>query len=112
MIISGLIIGTELRKLTALRCFARMLYIPIAASVPKIVEHIAAISAMRSVCVIALLRPASASPENRLRYNSKEKPVQLPNILLSVNENTTMRAIGEYNTSRSNHKYSCLKLLI
>ena len=69
---------------------------PIAAIVPRIVEIVAAISAMTMVFWMACIRdpPPCMSPENRLAYSFVEKPVQLPRTLLSVNEKTAMNTIG------------------
>jgi hypothetical protein len=68
--------------------------IPIAAIVPNNVETDAAIRAMIKVFFIASINELFTPPVKSDEYNSVEKPVQLPNTLDSVNENTAMITMG------------------
>jgi hypothetical protein len=65
-----------------------------AATVPSIVETVAATVAIRKVFFMASIRRSLTPPEKSEVYKSAEKPVQLPKTLDSVNENIAMMMIG------------------
>jgi hypothetical protein len=76
-----------------------------AATVPSMVENIAATMAMIRVFWIALIREWWDPEVNSEVYSSVEKPVQFPSTLASVNENIAMISIGAYSIISNIHRY-------
>ena len=78
--------GMVLMKPIALRLRTRMLKMPIAARLPKRVETVAAIRAIKMVLTNAFINEWCAPVWNNDSYSFSEKPLQLPKTFASVNE--------------------------
>ena len=94
VMMSGLRIGMLFTKLTTLRLRYLRSLMPMAATVPRSVDTVAATKAMIKVFFMASMSELFTPPEKSEVYNSVEKPVQLPSTLDSVKEKMAMITIG------------------
>jgi hypothetical protein len=65
-----------------------------AAMLPKAVETVAAINAIKMVLTMASISELFMPPEKSELYSLNEKPVQLPNTFASVNEKIMIIRMG------------------